>query len=67
MISCNACAYAIQYCDTSHISEDNVNTVLDTIESLGMVTVTDTGDAGYFHCDVCKNDTIGSEYLLEQV
>lgn len=40
------------------------DTVIDIIESLGMVAVTDTGDTGYFHCDVCENDTVGSEYLL---
>lgn len=39
-------------------------TVIDIMDSLGMVAVTDTGDTGYFHCDVCENDTVGSEYLL---
>ena len=40
------------------------DTVIDIIESLRMVAVTDTRDTGYFYCDVCKNDTVGSECLL---
>ena len=43
------------------------DTVIDIIESLGMVAVTDTGGTGYFHCDVCENDTLVLSICCQRV
>lgn len=66
MISCHSCAVAIQNADTSHINDDDLDTIVSNIESLGMVTVSDTGNNGYFYCEICEQNTMGDEYLVEQ-
>lgn len=67
MLSCHSCAVAIQNGDTSHINEDDLDATMANIERLGMVTVTETGNNGYFQCSVCDHDTMSDEYLIEQI
>lgn len=70
--TCNACAVALENCDLSGLEYSNgiedMNRIVASIESMGLVTLVDTKDTGgYFDCFVCSEICLGKMFIFEQV
>lgn len=55
MFLCHNCAYAVEYADTSHLSEFDAARVSGWIEVAGLIVV-HHDDPTYGACDCCRAD-----------
>ena len=70
--TCGHCAVAIENGDLSGLESfygvEDMTRIVASIESMGLVVITDTIDTGcYFDCYVCDEVCLGNMYTFEEV
>lgn len=65
---CSHCAAALVNGDLSFYGDEVMARIEERIESMGLVTMTETIDPGfYFDCEVCEETCIGDICTFERV
>lgn len=70
--TCDHCAVALANGDLSGLEYfygiEDMNSIVASIESMGLVTLVDTKDTGgYFECFVCSEVCLGQMAIFEEV
>ena len=70
--TCDYCAVALENGDLTGLEYfygvEDMNSIVASIESMGLVTLVDTKDTGgYFECFVCSEACLGKTYIFEEV
>ncbi|WP_139000205.1 hypothetical protein [Rhodococcus zopfii] len=65
---CDSCSVVLANADDSGIDPDDFDTVIATIETMGLVAHAGSYDhGGYWSCDVCDWDQIGEAQVFESI